>query len=190
MINYYHLPTCPCPLKDQHAFDYLFDSNDAVHISRPLDMLSETFIAWLNKFNIRPSFLEIFYLPANCTVRRIHTDLPEITDQASKINYIIGGEDASMQWFEPLSSGNNAVNYAPSDVRKGGESPFLFWSREECRVIDETILSGSNLIHAGIPHVVFTRESPRIAVSVVLTDKRTKKRLTCENVVERLKAII
>lgn len=186
MITHYHLPACPCPVDDPGMFNYMFEGTDAVHISKPTDILSRAFVNWLHDHDMKPSFVEIFYLPANCTVRKIHTDLPEITDRASKINYIIGGDDAPMQWFEPLKAGANAVNHAPSDVRKGGTSPFLSWSRDECTLIDETILHGSNLIHAGIPHVVFTKEKPRIAISVVLKDKTSNERLTCEEVASRL----
>ena len=186
MINYKHLPDCPCPVNDPTVFNYMFDSSEAIHISHPTTALSESFVQWLAERNMFPSFLEIFYLPVRCTVRRIHTDLDHITDRASKINYIIGGEDAPMQWFEVKNAGSADTNYAPDAVRKGSTSPFLHWTRDECTLLEEVVLHGSNLVHAGIPHVVFTKTKPRIAISVVLKDMTSKQRLTCEEVVSRL----
>ena len=166
----------------------MFESTSAIHISMPIETLCPIFVNWLENKNLYPSFLEIFYLPADCKVRHIHTDLDHITKQASKINYIIGGEDAPMQWFSVNNSTNavTAVNYAPTYTNKDQTSPFLYWTREQCTLINETILSGPNLIHAGIPHVVFTKTKPRIAISVVLKDVHTKQRLSCEEVIARL----
>jgi hypothetical protein len=188
MITYKELPDCPCPIDDATTLNYLFDSNEAQHFSLPLDRLSSNFVQWINEHNMVASFLEIFYLPVDCTVRRIHTDLDSITDKASKINYIIGGEDALMQWFDLKDNAKSHydINRAPDSVQKGKVSPYLSWPREECIVIDEVTLKGSNLVHAGIPHVVFTKTKPRIAVSVVLQCKATRKRLSCEEVLLRL----
>lgn len=183
-----HLPlTCPAPANPQQ-FDYLFDFDNAQHFSMALSTLSVSFVDWLQNLELTPSFLEIFYLPAHCTVRRIHTDLDHITDRAAKINFIIGGEDAPMQWFK-LKEGARSyldINRAPENVNKGTVSPYLSWSRDECEMIDQAILSGSNLIHAGIPHLVFTNTRPRVAVSVVVQDAQSRQRLTCEDVASRL----
>ena len=93
MITYQHLPDCPCPVNDISIFNHMFESTSAIHISMPIETLCPIFVNWLENKNLYPSFLEIFYLPADCKVRHIHTDLDHITKQASKINYIIGGED-------------------------------------------------------------------------------------------------
>jgi hypothetical protein len=186
MITHLSL-NCPVPA-DPSQFDYLFDFNHAQHFSMPLTALNQSFIDWLQERNLSASFLEVFYLPAHCTVRRIHTDLDHITDQAAKINFIIGGEDSPMQWFK-LKTGARSylgINRAPEDVNQGVVSPYLSWSRDECEIIDQAILSGSNLIHAGIPHVVFTNTKPRVAVSVVVRDIVSRQRLTCEAVASRL----
>ena len=179
---------CPKPIANVEMFDYLFDLPDAQHFSMPVENLDNTFTQWLADRNLFASFLEIFYLPANCVVRRIHTDLDHITDRACKINFIIGGEDAPMQWFQLKASAGSYrdTNNAPDNVRKGDVSPYLFWPREDCELISEAVLAGSNLIHAGIPHVVYTKSKPRVAVSVVIRDLASRQRLTCEEAYSRI----
>lgn len=188
-INYKRIE-CPWPVDDNSQFDYLWKSASAQHFGFPVNQLSASFVKWADSKNIRISFAEIFYLPAHCTVRRIHTDLDHITDQCSKINFIIGGEDAPMQWFKLNANAQSLfdVNTAPTSVNKKQVSPYLSWVRDDCELIEETVLSGANIIHAGIPHVVFTNEKPRIAISVVLQCKSTRKRLSVEEAVARIAA--
>lgn len=182
---------CPWAVDSNDQFDYLWKSDSAQHFGFPVDQLSPTFLDWAKSRNIHISFAEIFYLPAHCTVRRIHTDLDHITDQCSKINFIIGGEDAPMQWFKLKDSAQSLfdINTAPTTVNKKQVSPYLSWIRDDCELIDETILAGANIIHAGIPHVVFTNEKPRIAISVVLQCKATRKRLSVEEAAARIEEI-
>lgn len=186
-INYKQIE-CPWVVDDNSQFDYLWDLNEAKHIGFPTANLSAEFLSWSNSKNLHISFAEIFYLPADCSVRRIHTDLDHITESCSKINFIIGGEDAPMQWFLPKENAktHHDVNLAPTVLNKEQVSPYLSWTRDECDVIEEAILSGANVIHAGIPHVVFTKEKPRIAISVVLQSKVERKRLSVEEALLRI----
>jgi hypothetical protein len=114
--------------------------------------------------------------------------LDHITETCSKINFILGGEDAPMQWFalKQNATSHHDINTAPTVINEKQVSPYLSWPREECEVIEEVILSGANIIHAGIPHVVFTKEKPRIAISVVLQCKASKVRLSVEQALLRI----
>ena len=93
-----------------------------------------------------------------------------------------------MQWFSLKENAKSHfdINTAPTVINKEQVSPYLSWTRDECDVIEEAILSGANVIHAGIPHVVFTKEKPRIAISVVLQCKVERKRLSVEEALLRL----
>jgi hypothetical protein len=179
---------CPWAVDDHAQFDYLWESTEAKHTGFPTNKLSTKLLEWTDSKNLHISFAEIFYLPAHCSVRRIHTDLDHITEFCSKINFIIGGEDAPMQWFslrEDAKSHFN-INTAPTVINEKQVSPYLSWPREECNLIEEVVLVGANLIHAGIPHVVFTKEKPRIAISVVLQCKESRKRLSVEEALFRI----
>lgn len=186
-INYQQIE-CPWPVDDNSQFDYLWESIEARHFGFPTSDLSPDLLAWADSKNLHISFAEIFYLPAGCSVRRIHTDLDHITESCSKINFIIGGEDAPMQWFalKEDAKGLHDVNTAPTVINAKQVSPYLSWPREECIVIEEAVLSGANVIHAGIPHVVFTKEKPRIAISVVLQCKASRVRLSVEEALLRI----
>lgn len=188
MITYKPLHDCPIPIDGIEKLSYLFEKNHADHFSIPLNQLSRTFKEWLADKNLFVSFLEVFYLPANCNIKRIHSDLNEVTQYASKINFIIGGEDASMQWFKlkPTANSQLDINLAPTYTKPNVVTPYLFWTKEECELIDEATLSGVNLIHSGIPHTVFTRSKPRIAIGTVLKDSTTHQRVTCEDVYNRI----
>ena len=186
-INYQQIE-CPWPVDNNSQFDYLQEVTEAKHFGFPINELSAKFLEWADSKKLHISFAEIFYLPANCSVRRIHTDLDHITESCSKINFIIGGEDAPMQWFslKEDAKSQHDINTAPTVINKKQVSPYLSWTRDECDVIEEAILTGANVIHAGIPHVVFTKKEPRIAISVVLQCKVKRTRLSVEQALLRI----
>jgi hypothetical protein len=186
-INYQQIE-CPWAVDDNSQFDYLWASTEAKHFGFPTAGLSPALLSWADSKNLHISFAEIFYLPAGCSVRRIHTDLDHITESCSKINFVIGGEDAPMQWFSLKEDAKSFydVNTAPTVINAQQVSPYLSWTREECDVIEEAILTGVNIIHAGIPHVVFTKDKPRIAISVVLQCKESRARLSVEEALLRI----
>ena len=186
-INYRQIE-CPWAVDDNSQFDYLWASTEAKHFGFPVADLSPELLAWADSKNLHISFAEIFYLPAGCSVRRIHTDLDHITESCSKINFIIGGEDAPMQWFALKDHAQSLydVNTAPTVINAEQVSPYLSWQRDECDVIEEAILTGANIIHAGIPHVVFTKDKPRIAISVVLQCRVTRTRLSVDEALLRI----
>lgn len=186
-LNYKQIE-CPWPVADNSQFDYLWASTEAKHFGFPVAELSTELLAWADSKNLHISFAEIFYLPAHCSVRRIHTDLDHITESCSKINFIIGGKDSPMQWFSLKDNAQSLydVNTAPTVINEKQVSPYLSWTREECDVVEEAVLTGANVIHAGIPHVVFTKENPRIAISVVLQCKESRVRLSVDEALLRI----
>jgi hypothetical protein len=186
-INYQQIE-CPWVINDNSQIDHLWESTNAKHFGFLIADLSPAFLSWADSKNLHISFAEIFYLPANCSVRRIHTDLDHITETCSKINFIIQGEDSPMQWFSLKENAKSLhdVNTAPTVINARQVSPYLSWARDECEVIEEAILSGANVIHAGIPHVVYTKEKPRIAISVVLQCKESRQRLSVEEALLRI----
>jgi hypothetical protein len=186
-INYKQI-VCPWPVDDNSQFDHLWNNPSAQHFGYPKENLSKQLLEWIDLHGMLVGFAEIFYLPPNCNVRRIHTDLDVVTEFCTKINFILKGEDAIMQWFSPKDNtqGLSDINLAPTVLKKDQVSPYLSWKREDVTVIDEVTLKGANLIHAGIPHVVFTNAEPRIAISVVLYCKKEKRRLTVEEVLLRI----
>ena len=186
-INYRQIE-CPWPVTDNSQFDYLWVSTEAKHFGFPVADLSPELLSWADSKNLHISFAEIFYLPAHCSVRRIHTDLDHITESCSKINFVIGGADAPMQWFALKDHAQSLydVNTAPTVINAQQVSPYLSWQRDECDVIEEAILTGANIIHAGIPHVVFTKKEPRIAISVVLQCKESRRRLSVDEALLRI----
>ena len=186
-INYRQIE-CPWPVTNNGRFDYLWASTEAKHFGFSVAELSPELLSWADSKSLHISFAEIFYLPAHCSVRRIHTDLDHITESCSKINFVVGGEDAPMQWFSLKEDAKSFydVNTAPIVINAEQVSPYLSWQRDECDVIEEAILTGANIIHAGIPHVVFTKEEPRIAISVVLQCKVERTRLSVEEALLRI----
>jgi len=186
-INYKQIE-CPWVVDDNCQLDYLWESDESQHFGFPTAKLSPVFLSWADSKNLHISFAEVFYLPAGCAVRRIHTDLDHITEACSKINFILGGDDAPMQWFtlKENAKSHRDVNTAPTVINTKQVSPYLSWPREECEVVEEAVLTGINIIHAGIPHVVFTKEKSRIAISVVLQCKISKKRLSVEEALLRI----
>ena len=83
----------------------------------------------------------------------------------TKLNYIITGNNSFMEWYEvPLT--NIPI---PSKVNINGGGNYLEFSSRNNVLLEKQVLSGWNLVQAGVPHNVFNYcNTPRYCISFTI----------------------
>lgn len=125
--------------------------NPAIHINPEiLDIIQSN--------NLKIVMVELFYSDVEFT-SYIHSDTGG--NDISKINWIIGGEDSVMNWFEPQVT---------SQVQGIGNNTYIGYKPDEVVKIHSAKIHNPSLIQAAVPHNVVTGKDKRWAVSLMLTN--------------------
>ena len=135
----------------------------------------------LDQCNLCIRFAELFCTPANRT-SMIHIDgEPDaymIPNNMAKINYIGGGEDSQMHWYQPIVH----KPYVPT-----GRNKFTSFQPNEVTLVGSSNLKGYNIAQTGIPHNITTANDSRYCVSMTLAIKgETPKMIPYEMMVALL----
>jgi hypothetical protein len=140
--------------------------------------LDKKFHDWLKKeFNLVVQWSEVFYLKPYDT-HGIHCDGEEI-DNKSKLNFIVGGQNSTMIWYEPVDpekiiKKNTAVN-----------TVYLSIETSNAKELFRKEISGLNLVNVGCFHNVKTMNAERFCLSMCLVDNTTNIRLSYTDLVNR-----
>lgn len=108
---------------------------------------------------------EIFYTPP-CSTRPIHVDGDvgvEPYTKIYKINWIYGGKDSKMVWYEPVKG------YQPEKNLTHAGTYSLSYDPNLCKPVYSATIKNCALIEAGSPHTVINFDEPRWAVSYVIS---------------------
>jgi hypothetical protein len=175
---------------------YPFPENEAgekysyfAHYRFPLEYVSDEFKEMIKFGEMEIKHAEIFYRPGvgEGFDAFIHTDGHEIVEGLAKINFIIGGEHNTMQWYVPN------VELNENHIKKTSvNTKYLSFEPDEVDMIDETEMSGLYIVNAGIPHGVKMTEGginkPRICISLVpkLIGSNNATNIGCEDAYLRL----
>lgn len=138
------------------------------HYRFPLEYITDEFKEMLKYGEMEVHHAEIFYRPGvgEGFDAFIHTDGHQIVEGLAKINFIIGGEHNTMQWYIPT------VEVTQKHVKKTRvNTKYLTFDPDEVELVDETEMQGLYIVNAGIPHGVKMTEGginkPRICISLV-----------------------
>ncbi len=138
------------------------------HYRFPLEYISDEFKEMIKHGEMEIKHAEIFYRPGvgEGFDAFIHTDGHEIVEGLAKINFIIGGDHNTMQWYIPQ------VEVTEEHVRVTKvNTKYLTFKEHEVEMIDETEMNGLYIVNAGIPHGIKMTEGginkPRICISLV-----------------------
>jgi hypothetical protein len=128
---------------------------------------------WLNcikELDISLSkYAMVFYRPANFNTNYAHIDIN--VDDTTKstvlgLNWIIGGEDSEMVWYE-LPNDNKNLSYTVANT------PYVNWKMGELKEVDRCrIHSKLTLVRVDVPHGIIMRNSPRWAFSLRLSGNK------------------
>jgi hypothetical protein len=121
---------------------------------------------FLSQHGLYIRFAELFYSAPNRT-SLIHSDGSpdeyEIVDNMAKINFISGGADSVMNWYQPIVKKQYAAT--------GKDNKFISFTPNEVKCIASKNISGYNIAQTGIPHNIVTRTQSRYCVSLTLAIK-------------------
>ncbi len=143
-----------------------------------LDVINKEFKEVLSSLNLTINHIESFYKPATAGFSMVHIDL--LGGDISKINWIFGGKDSSMNWFESLPG--KAVVQSTNSIG----AKYLVANKEDIVLIDSCKLKSPSLVQVGILHNVTNLVEDRFCVSVCFVDNITNKRVTFETAATRL----
>ena len=143
--------------------------------------LNLNLLDWLNYLRITIQHIECFYRrPYNKGL--IHSDVNG--GDFTKINYIFGGKNSYMQWYEPLAHSKGLDQRTPS-----GNTPYVAFAEKDVIPVSKACLTGYNLVQVGIPHTIINDSEERFCLSIVISDIN-KKRITMQQAQSVLKDYI
>ena len=161
------------------------DSTEYVHYHSTL-VLNSKYIVFLLKLGLVIDHIEIFHSTPNMFTP-IHSDIGQVPftpGDIVKLNYVYGGKDSVMNWWEPIAGAthtlsptrNNDEN-SPGSIPAGpiiGESHG--YKVKDLNWLHSSSIGHPSIVQVGIPHNVQNREEERYCLSVVLL--KDGKRLT------------
>lgn len=138
---------------------------------------------WLkSQLSLEIQWLEIFCLTPY-SKHIIHCDGHEI-DTKAKINYIVGGEDSSMIWYNAADENKIVKGISKANTR------YLTIAEKDAVEIYSKHLQGFNIVNVGALHTVKNKRSDRYCISMAIADSESKQRLDYSDLVERCRAYI
>jgi len=138
---------------------------------------------FFDKYNMFIEVVEIFYLFPYGSMS-IHNDRA-VPGDFSKINWVYGGKDSLMKWYEITSDSNDTLIYnTPIN------SPSRQYKPWEVKLIHEQTVGQPSLVQVGCPHTVVNGPEERFCVSVVFKHKSTRNRIAMSDALEVFKDYI
>jgi hypothetical protein len=160
-----------------------YKKNKRNHVRGPKDIMGEELNNILHKLNINIQWVEVFYLGSDSD-HTIHCDGHEL-DNKAKLNYIVGGKDSIMTWYNPVSE---------DKIKKRtswANTIYLGVNTEDVVVTYNTEMKkGFYLVNVGEFHNVWNKNEDRYCLSACLIDSRTSHRLNFNELQQRLKGYI
>jgi hypothetical protein len=117
-------------------------------------------VEFLETLGITIRHAQRFYTPPYGTLP-IHVDSHDLVSQA-KLNYIIGGKDSTMDWFE-LKPGRD-INTMVTPVG----SKYLYADAGDVVKVYSAKVGHPSIINSGILHSITNSNEPRVCYSFVL----------------------
>lgn len=139
---------------------------------------------FFNQYALYIRFAELFYSAPN-RASLIHSDGNpnnyEIVNDMAKINFISGGEDSLMNWYQPIVKKQYTAT--------GKDNKFISFAPNEVECIARHNISGYNIVQTGIPHNILTGSKSRYCVSLTLAIKnKTPKMIPYDTMVSLLRS--
>jgi hypothetical protein len=133
---------------------------------KKIDLLdiNEEFFELIKNKNLTINHAQVFYLTPFSSME-IHRD-KEFLQDFPKMNFVFGGKESVMQWFEPRSeSVKKIIKLTPLEI------PYISYNIADLKLIYRHTISQPSIIQAGIPHNVVNFIEPRQCFSFVFTNE-------------------
>jgi hypothetical protein len=144
-----------------------------------IDLIGKDFIKWLSaSASARLQWAEIFYL-APGQDHSIHCDGSEL-DHKVKINFVIGGKNSKMIWYNATSEEKIIKRISPANTH------FLSIHPKDTVAVHTENLVGLYIVNVGIFHNVYNNQEDRYCFSMAVSDIVSNQRLTYHELIRRL----
>jgi len=135
--------------------------------------LSDEIFKFFDSLNLNLFLVEVFYKSPGDT-GGIHVDV-RIGD-FTKLNWVYGGGDSKMNWYDPLVETYNIVQKTTANTS------YISYSRHQVKKIEDTVIKNPTLVQVGVPHDVSNVTEDRFCISFVFLDKQNKRLAMKESV--------
>jgi hypothetical protein len=171
----------PCKvLQDSFNPKHYFESHQTVPVNV---CLHQTLLDFLKLYNIYVTSVELFYRRPNPNYGIVHVDNEGYTDRLN-INWIVGGDDSVMSWFNPI---NNNPGYVT--VGDTGSTPRR-WDFKDVELIHSAEIKQPSLIQSAVPHAILNTKKQRWCVCANIRDIKTQSVITMAMAQDRLRNYI
>jgi hypothetical protein len=125
--------------------------------------LNEDFCELIKIKNLRFAHSQVFYLTP-FSFMEVHQD-ENFLEDFPKMNFVFGGKDSVMQWFNPR----------PDSVKKLKSTPlgksYVSYNIADVKLIYRHTIAQPSIVQAGVPHNVVNFSEPRQCFSFVFNKK-------------------
>lgn len=158
------------PVKVDTNFE-VYKINNKFHEVVPNEVFGTEFISFLSNMNLEIDWLEIFYLSQN-TKHQVHCDSAFLNKDFGKINYVIGGKNSEMIWYDTFNENTGEIKKTKANTT------YRLIEFENVKQVFSKNISGFYLVNVGVFHTVKNESEDRYCLSAYIKDKRTNTRLT------------
>jgi YHS domain-containing protein len=160
-----------------------YKSEKRTHVRGPKNIMGDEVDKILASVGLKIQWVEIFYLNKGAD-HTIHCDGHEL-DNKAKFNYVIGGKDSIMSWYDPIDK-----NKIQKKISKAN-TIYLGINLEDAREVYSTTMDeGFYIINAGQFHNVWNKDEGRYCLSGSLVEIDTGYRPLFNELQEILKDYI
>jgi hypothetical protein len=148
----------------------------------PNEILGKEMNDWLFELGLKVELVQFFYLKNK--QHKPHCDSVMYDSGFGKINYITGGKDSLMVWYEPVGQDtgkkmeNKLVRYRGID------------DVNQLREVFSKQLQGFYLVNVGVFHDAIAGDDDRYCLSTYIKDSKSDVRLGITQLQERMKKYI
>jgi hypothetical protein len=143
-----------------------YKSEKRTHVRAPKNIMGEEIDKILAGVGLKIHWVEIFYLNKGAD-HTIHCDGHEL-DNKAKFNYVIGGKDSIMTWYEPIDK---------DKIQKKTSNANTIYlsidSKDAKEVYSTTMIEGFYIINVGQFHNVYNKDEGRYCLSGAVVDVNT-----------------
>jgi len=159
--------------KEEYSQYYKCRSHSRVGVNT----LNPEILEFFDSKNLEIVLCEAFYRkPTDIKHDNVHKDAMYIND-ATKINWVFGGEDSLMNWYEPITPVFN-INRSQIGIE------YIYYDRKNLNLLHSQSVGFPSLVQVGIPHDITIGITDRLCISTFFKQKESKEYIPFLNAIE------
>ena len=165
------------------------NTDQYVHVFSAVQHMNPEFIVLMSKLGIVIDHIEFFVSKPNyfTPIHRDVTNIPTESYDFIKLNYVFGGTDSLMKWYEILNDAKPYNSVIPNNQQQVYVTSDSYRINDLALIHEQTVKFPS-LVQVGIPHNVQNTNELRVCLCVV--PLKDGKRITMSSALEIFKDYI